>query len=275
MRAAPAVRQPPIAALAAAADLLGELPSRVEDALPPRPRTVFRLLRVGALDAAWLVLVDNATGLVEEPFKASTSSGAIRTAWRLPLITRIEPPKIFADLPGFRDPRFNPPDDCYDITTSVRLRHQLDEICIANGVATLGGWARLRSLATRPQEQVRLIAANGDAEVSVRGRRRRRPRFGDRQGWESRAARLGWLVSSVGSCKPAAGRRQLDAVARGRPLRCLSSRVPQFAAGGVGASCHVFGHAGRRPVGAVDGQRSTPGTTRGDRSRRIAAATAG
>jgi hypothetical protein len=193
MRAAPVVRQPPIAALVAAAGLLGQLPSRVEDGLPPRPRTVFRLLRVGALDAAWMVLVDNATGLVDEPFTASTSSGATRTAWRLPLITRIEPPKIFADLPGFRDPRFNPPDDCYDITTGVRLRHQLDEIWIANGAATLGGWARLRSLATSPQEQVRVIAANGDAEVSVGARRRRRPDLVvGRGGRAERRAWAGW-----------------------------------------------------------------------------------
>lgn len=174
MRATPLVDEPPRASLAAAAGLVAELPSEVLAGLAPRPRTVFRLLLAGAVDAAWVVLIDNATGVVEEPFAGSTSSGATRKAWRLPLLTRIEPPKVFADLPGFRDPRFSAPEDCYDITAGVRLRHQLDEISIVGDIATLGGWAVLDPLVTGPEEQVRLIAGNGDAKVAATGRRLRR-----------------------------------------------------------------------------------------------------
>jgi hypothetical protein len=174
MRATPLLNEPPSATLVEAGDLVAALPGEVVDGLPPRPRTVFRLLLAGAVDAAWAVLIDNATGVVAEPLNASTSSGATRKAWRLPLLTRIEPPRVFADLPGFRDPRFGAPDDCYDITAGVRLRHHLDEVRIEGGIATFGGWAALDPLVTGPSEGVRLIASNGDVEVAALGCRLRR-----------------------------------------------------------------------------------------------------
>ena len=70
---------------------------------------MFRLLRDDALDAAWEVLIDNATGVVDEAYDASTATGAARTSPRLPLLTRIEAGTVFAELPGFRDPRYAAP----------------------------------------------------------------------------------------------------------------------------------------------------------------------
>jgi hypothetical protein len=175
MRARPLATQPPMSSLAAAREVVGEHAAEVVDAMLPRPRTVLRLLRAGALEAAWEVLSDNATGVVDEPFHAATATGASRTAWRLPLLTRIEPPTVFLDFPGFRDPRFGAPDECYDITDIVVLRQHLDEIIVDGDALTFGGWAALESLLTGPQEQVRVIATSADLEIAVTGRRLRRP----------------------------------------------------------------------------------------------------
>jgi hypothetical protein len=175
MRATPLSSGPPMSALAAASDVVAAADAAAVDALAPRPRTVFRLLRHGAFGAAWEVLLDNATGVVEEPFHAATATGAARTAWRLPLLTRIEAPMVFADLPGFRDPRYDAPDDCYDITSAVSMRQSLDEIRIEATEVTFGGWAALDTLVTGPNEQVRLVTTIGDVEIAVEARRVRRP----------------------------------------------------------------------------------------------------
>jgi hypothetical protein len=175
MRATPLTEAAPAPSLAAATALLERFDPALSDAMTPRPRTVFRLLRHGLLDAAWEVLIDNATGVVNEPFNASTATGAARTAWRLPLLTRIEPPLVFADMPGFRDPRYGAPDECYDITRSIRLRHQLDEIVVEGATVSFGGWAALDALTTAADEQVRLVATHSDVEVATACRRLRRP----------------------------------------------------------------------------------------------------
>jgi hypothetical protein len=175
IRATPLTEAAPEPSLVAAKALLERFDPASCDAMPPRPRTVFRLLRHGVLDAAWEVLIDNATGVVNEPFNASTATGAARTAWRLPLLTRIEPPLVFADMPGFRDPRYGAPDECYDITRIIRLRQQLDELVVEGATVSLGGWAALDALTTHADEQVRLVATNGDAEVVRACRRLRRP----------------------------------------------------------------------------------------------------
>jgi hypothetical protein len=175
IRATPLSADPPERILAAAAEFADELGPEPADAMTPRPRTVFRLLRSGVLDAAWEVLIDNATGVVEEPFGASTATGSQRTAWRLPLLTRLEPPRVFADLPGFRDPRYGAPDDCYDITEVVRLRHELDEVVVDGSAVTFGGWCALDALATGPEERVRLVVSSSAGELTVDGRRLRRP----------------------------------------------------------------------------------------------------
>jgi hypothetical protein len=175
MRATPMSTQPPLSSLTIASEVLDAFPVEVADSMAPRPRTVFRLLRAGALDATWDVLIDNATGVVAEPVHTATSSGALRTAWRLPLLTRIEAPTVYADLPGFRDPRYAAADDCYDITDRVRLRHGVDEISFDGTAVTIGGWAVLEALVTSPNEQVRLVARNSEAEIATAGVRLRRP----------------------------------------------------------------------------------------------------
>jgi hypothetical protein len=175
LRATPSSAQPPAASLAAAAELLTRFGSGAVDAMPPRPRTVFRLLLAGSAGAAWEVLIESATGIVEEAFRASTATGAVRTSWRLPLLTLVEAPKVFADLPGFRDPRFGAPDDCYDLSGVVRLRQRLDEVTIGDSAVTFGGWAALDTLATNADERVRLVASNDHIEISVDGHRLRRP----------------------------------------------------------------------------------------------------
>jgi hypothetical protein len=194
-RATPLATDPPRSSLATAARLAAALPSSAADSLPPRPRTVFRLLRAGALDAAWAVLIDNASGVVEEPARASTSSGSPRATWRLPLLTKVEAPQVFADLPGFRDPRYDAPDDCYDITGRLSLHHGLDGLEIADSVIRVGGWASIDPLPTGPHEQIRLVVSNDDDELSINGRRIRRPDLvagggqpAQRQAW------AGWVV---------------------------------------------------------------------------------
>jgi hypothetical protein len=175
LRATSRSEHAPMASLAAAADLLEACGADVVDVMSPRPRTAFRLLLAGGPAAAWAVLIDSATGVVEDSFHASTATGAARTSPRLPLLTVVEAPKVFADLPGFRDPRFGAPDDCYDLTDIVRLRQHLDEIAIVDGAITFGGWAALDALTTSPDEQVRVIWTNTGTELSVAARRLRRP----------------------------------------------------------------------------------------------------
>jgi hypothetical protein len=195
MRAAASTSGPPLRALEAARALVAELGVESVDAMLPRPRTVFRLLGSGALDAAWEVLKDNATGVVDEPFHASTATGSARTSWRLPLLTLIEPPTVYADLPGFRDPRYGAPDDCYDITETVRVKHRLDEVFTNGATLTFGGWAALDALVTGPQEVVRLVASSGGAEIIAVGRRLRRPDLSRGDDPPGRRAWAGWSAT--------------------------------------------------------------------------------
>jgi hypothetical protein len=135
---------------------------------------VYRLLRSGALAAAWEVLGDNGTGVVEEPYAASTATGAARTSPRLPLLTRIEAGIVYAELPGFRDPRYAAPDDCYDITSAVGLKCQLDEVIAADGRLTIAGWAALDVLTATDDERLAVVVTAGDREVAWPARRLRR-----------------------------------------------------------------------------------------------------
>jgi hypothetical protein len=135
-------------------------------------------------------------GVVENVFDASTATGQPRSAGRLPLVTRIEPPSVFAELPGFRDPRFGVPDHCYDISGVIRLKHQLDEVHLAGSTMTLGGWAALDVLATSPDEDVRLILTDGGTEIARPGRRVRRADLVSGRGEAlARRAWAGWSAS--------------------------------------------------------------------------------
>jgi hypothetical protein len=190
------------------ADVARALPAE-DDAprLPPRARVVMRLLRAQAFDAAWLVLQDNAVGVVEEAQRTSTSSGAPLTAWRLPLITKVEPPLVFAWLPGFRDPRFAAPDDAYDITDTVTAAVELEELWWDRGRLVLAGSAYLRQLPTDAGDGVDLVLRHGgDAgDVVVPGQRLHRPDLVKGvQDELTRQAWIGWSARiEVRSLRPA------------------------------------------------------------------------
>jgi hypothetical protein len=173
IRSAGSAVEMPAALLSAATAAIGDLPAELLERLPIRPRVALRLLRAGVPQAAWAVLSDNAVGVVDAPIRTTTSSGAPRTAWRLPLLTAIEAPTVYADLPGFRDPRWSPPDACYDIGAGIRLKAHLDEATLGRALE-FGGWAALDVVASSPEEHVRVVAVCGDCEVGWPAKRHRR-----------------------------------------------------------------------------------------------------
>jgi len=178
-------------------DRLQSLDIEAEE-LPIRQLVVMRLLAAGAADAAWLVLQDNAVGVVPESFGRSTSSGAPRTARRLPLTTLVEPPRVYAWLPGLRDPRHGAPESAYDVTDLVTLRARLDELWWERDALVLAGSAHLRHIAASPDDTVEIVCTGPDGcEHVVAGTRRRRPEHvrgigGDltRLAWAGWSARL-------------------------------------------------------------------------------------
>lgn len=174
LRATPSSPAAPENLLRLAQTAIDGVPEDRTDALAPRLRTALRLLRVGSLPAAWEVLAENATGVVTDEFDVSTATGAARTSWRLPLLTRIDAGTVYAELPGFRDPRYDAPDGCYDITDTIGVKHHLDEIDAVGGAIRLGGWVALDVLAANPAERVAVIAASRAEELAVAARRVRR-----------------------------------------------------------------------------------------------------
>jgi hypothetical protein len=257
LRVTPSSSAAPVTCLQLAASVLEGLDREVIDALAPRQQTVFRLLRAGSMSAAWEVLADNATGVVTEPFDSATATGAARTAWRLPLLTRIEDGRVYAELPGFRDPRYDAPDECYDITTAVGLKHHLDEITLTGNVLGLGGWAALDVLTASPDEQVSVIAASRGDEVAVPARRVRRADLvagtGDgltRRAWGGWSAELDLTDLQL---RPGAWGLAVqvdhDGVVRRAPLGRHASDLARAAAAGsfrVGPHVVSWDTAGRR-----------------------------
>jgi hypothetical protein len=180
--------------LARAAEIVERAEVAIVESLAPRPRVVMRLLRAGAPDAAWLVVVDNATGVVRREFHAATSSGADRTEWPLPLLTAVEPPSIYAELPGFRDPRYGLTDDSFEIGSAVKLRCHVDEVAWARH-PTISGWAALDHVTTECDELVSLIATLDGHEVRWPGVRvRRADLVGGNRETIRRRAWAGWSV---------------------------------------------------------------------------------
>lgn len=161
--------------------LLNDVTHRLRDqdlaGLQPRPLVALRLLAAGEIDAAWAVLQDNAVGNIDEDFHANTSAGARRTAWRLPLQTCVDPPSVFAWLPGFRDPRYDAPESAYDITDLVTVRARLDELRWDGDVLELAGSAYLRHLPASSDDvvEVELVHADGGPPVVIGAQRVRRP----------------------------------------------------------------------------------------------------
>lgn len=179
--------------------------------LPIRALVVLRLLAAGSCEAAWALLLDNATGVVEQSFGQSTSSGARRTARRLPLTTRIEPPRVFAWLPGLRDPRHDAPEAAYDITDRVTLRTRLEEVWWDRRGLVLAGTAFLRYIAAGPDDMVEIVCTHGDGQQHVvAGERRRRPDHVRGVGGDlTRLAWAGWTAKLARADFPAAGDWQL------------------------------------------------------------------
>jgi hypothetical protein len=188
----------PTQLLEAAAAYAGRADEAAVESLAPRIRVAMRLLRANALSAAWVVIVDNATGFVPRSFRGSTSSGADRTEWPLPLLTSVEPPNVFADLPGFRDPRYGLADGLFEIGSAMKLRCHVDEVA-AGRRPVLAGWAALDVLTTDPDEEVAVIAAQGGTEVRWPGVRRRRADLaGGNRDTIRRRAWAGWTAE----CRP-------------------------------------------------------------------------
>ena len=111
-----------------AAAVRASVPDAVEDGMEPRLRVFVRLLRRDALEPAWTLAGDNASGVV-----AQATSGV--SMWAGPTMVRhaaaaadlIENgAAVFAWLPGFRDPRCDVPDDVYDLAADVGLYLRLD-----------------------------------------------------------------------------------------------------------------------------------------------------
>jgi hypothetical protein len=192
------VDEEPAELLAHAVEIVKRADTDLVESLSPRPRVVMRLLRADAVTAAWLVILDNATGAVRRDFRASTSSGADRVEWALPLITTVEPPGIYAELPTFRDPRFGLADELFEIGSAIKVRSHIDEVA-GGRRPTISGWAALDHVTTDADEQVALVAAQDGREVRWPGVRvRRADLVGGNRETIRRRAWAGWSVE----CRP-------------------------------------------------------------------------
>lgn len=188
------VVEPPRRLFEAAERLVSAAEPAVIESLPTRTRIVMRLLQLGLTDAAWAVLVDSATGVVSRAFHATTSSGANRTDWPLPLLTAIEPPDVYAELPGFRDPRYGVPDHAYDIGAAIKLRCHVEDV-VPGRRPLFAGWAALDLLDTEPTESIAIVARHEGVELRWVGiRRRRADLLGGTRETLRRRAWAGWRV---------------------------------------------------------------------------------
>lgn len=182
----------PRALLEQVADAMGD----TEEKLAPRVAVAIRLLDARAVDAAWAVVRDNAVGVVTRTVRTSTSSGARPTEERLPLATFVEPPTVFAWLPGFRDPRYGAPDGAYDVTDAVTASVRLDEAWWEGSLLQLAGRATLRHLPASADDRVTVVLTHPDRPpVQVAATRVRRPDHVRGTGPElTRAAWAGWVA---------------------------------------------------------------------------------
>lgn len=184
----------------------------VDDAeLPPRPLVALRLIAARAYDAAWLVLKDNAQGVVTESFGQNTLSGELPSSSRLPLTTKVEPPLVYAWLPGFRDPRHGAPDAAYDVTHLATPRVHLEEMWWDGPALVLAGTAWLRHLSTSQDDRIWLVCTQTDGRSHVLdGRRLRRADHVRGTGGElTRLAWSGWQARLARRDLPAPGNWRL------------------------------------------------------------------
>lgn len=215
-----------------------------------RALIVMRLLAAGSCAAAWAVLLDNATGVVEPSFGQSTSSGARRTARRLALTTRVDPPQVFAWLPGLRDPRYDAPEPAYDITELVTLRVRLEEMWWDRHGLVLAGTAFLRYIAAGRHDVVEIVCTSGTGQQHVvRAERRRRPDHVRGVGGDlTRLAWSGWAAKLARADFPASGEWRLalrlteSGITRSAELGgSVGDAVPLVASGRAGARARLVG----------------------------------
>lgn len=169
--------QPVLAELAELAAVVREhVPQHAESKLAPRLRIFVALLRRDALEPAWTLAHDNASGVLRPTRAPSMWAGGSYVKSRSPLTTVIEDGRVYAWLPGFRDPRWHVPDDVYDIGTDVVLRSRLDLALTDDDALTLSGFGHLSWLDASEHDTVTIRFTNpGAASHTARATRARRP----------------------------------------------------------------------------------------------------
>jgi hypothetical protein len=138
-------------------------------------RVAVRLLEQGYIDAAREVM-------------------AHRVA-KQPMFTMVRDGDVFAWLPGFDDPRGDAPDGAYEISDLITAQAAADDVRLVDGPAgrriVIGGYAYLRHLEARPDDQVSLVLQRrGHADELVPARRVRR--WDHVSGTHVRLRRLAW-----------------------------------------------------------------------------------
>ncbi len=133
------------------------VPEAAEDALAIRERAFIRLLRAGAVEPAWTLAEDDSAGVVSSSRAGMKWAGGPETSVVLPLPTLAESGRVYAWLPGFRDPRWGLPDSVYDVTDSVRLRVTLEQLSLESGRLELAGSAYFTVVVARADDDVTVV----------------------------------------------------------------------------------------------------------------------
>jgi hypothetical protein len=180
-----------------AALLRDSVPEGVEDRLPPRVRVFIRLLRREAFEPAWTLAHDNASGVVRPTRAASMWAGGSFFTSRLPLPTLAEDGQVYAWLPGFRDPRYDVPDEVYAIDREVVLRGELEVALLHGRELRLFGIAYLGQLEAGAQDRVSIEFSGPEgAKHRAAGVRVRRPDHVKPNGPDlTRLAWSGWYAN--------------------------------------------------------------------------------
>lgn len=248
IRGAAAGDQLPEAELRELADAItASVPVGTEDGLAPRVRVFVRLLRHGALGPAWSLAEENSAGRVLPSTASSTYSGSRRTAVALPLVPVYDGGRVYAWLPGFRDPRWALPDDVYDISDQVGLSATLDSARIVAGRLQLDGYAYLTQLTALADDRLEVSLRREDgAEVRVAAQRSRRAGLVKTTGEDlTRLAWSGWRadvdldpVLAAGGAWSVALRLERSGLQRSAPLGTRRGPLAQPA---MLATPHEFG----------------------------------
>lgn len=165
--------------------------------VPPRIRVFFRLVQGGFFEPARQLAADNAVGVVAPRTRSFRWAGGKGAPRKLPLPTVICDGKVFAFLPGFRDPRWSVPNDIYDVSESAWLRGTLQFMQVDGTEWVLAGSAYVTLLAADPADQVELMVVpepgTAGKKLRIPAQRVRSPEFvtagdGERLAW------AGWQI---------------------------------------------------------------------------------